>query len=185
MRFLSLTSIIVLLSIAVLPTHAHAAAISLRTGMVEAINSITLESQSADVRRGGTLPVAIYRIDFSITAHDADLTLPRAVTRGESDASGIEFEIESRGGEITESGIAAGILIPESKTSLGSSYTIKAGTTESFSLLAVFADTPDSSREDRLRVSGMTLNALTQKAELNPSELEHLRTDYIELVESR
>ncbi len=185
MRFLFLASLIGFVCVIALPLEAQAVEISLRTGMVEAINSITLQSQSTEVRRGGTLPVVIYRIDFSITAHEADLTIPRAVTRGESAASGLEFVIESRDGEVTESGVAVGVLIPEGKTSLGDSYTIKSGTTESFSLLAVFVDTPDSSREDRLRITGMTLGAFLQKAELNPSELEHLHTNYVELVETR
>lgn len=184
-RFL-FSSLIGLFAVVLLPLGAHAqTTVSLRTGMVDAINSITLVDQTAEVRHGGSLPVAIYRLDFSITAEDSDLLLPKAVTRGASDASGLEFLVESRDGETTESGFAAGILIADGKSSFGNSYVIKAGTTETFSLLAVFADEADSSREDRLRISGMTLATVGIKAELNPSELEELRTDFIELVETR
>jgi hypothetical protein len=187
MRALFLPTFIAVLSLTVFPLHAHAAAatITLRTGMVDAINSIARTGEDAEVRRTGALPVAIYRLDFSITAHEMDLAMPFAVTRGASDAQGLEFLIESRGGTTTESGVALGVLIADNAARSGSAYVIKAGTTERFSLLALFADQPDSSREDRLRVSGMTLAVPKLTAELNPSELSDLHTGYVELIETR
>jgi len=187
MRPFLLSSILCLVAVLALPHNAGAesAPLTIRTGMVEAINSIKLLDTSSEVFRNiGPLPIALYEMEFSISAFEEDVEIPTAVTRGTTDTRDIEFLIESRTGDTTTSGLAGGFLSSDAAQSNGA-YRIKKGTTETFTLFVAFTDTPDPSREDRVRVSGMTLRAGDAVAELNAQELKRIRSSFADLVLSK
>lgn len=170
------------LSIYAFPAYGAepSATITLRTDLIDSINSITPISASSSVFWDmGAQPIALHRIDFSIEAFSDHLFVPLAVTRGESDAVGLEFEIESRKNDVTNAGTALSILVPHTTTQ-GSLAHIAPGETETFSLFVAFIDAPQKDREDRIRVTGLTLGTLGKNAELNRHETDNLLSTFSE-----
>ncbi len=156
------------------------AIVTLRTDLVDSINSIALTSASSSIFWDiGVEPIALHRIDFSIEAFSDHLFVPLAVTRGESETVGLEFEIESRKSEPMSAGTALGILVPHTKTE-GALAHISPGETETFSLFVAFTDTPQKDREDRIRVTGLTLGTVGKTAELNRHETDGLVSTFSE-----
>lgn len=182
----STLALITALGPAAVPVPAEAATV--RTTLVETINSIELLATSADVYLDlGPTPITLYHMQFSIQAfHDA-VTVPRQVSRGTSTAANLEYVVETRSGDTVTSGVSGGFLASEAPMS-GGTYRIAPGTSEVFDLYVAFADTPVRDREDRVRVNGLSLSVDAGEeyvADLNPSELSPLATNYAELFQSR
>lgn len=187
MRFALLSSMVCLALMFAMPqgTEAASVGISLRTGMVDAINSITLGHASSTVYRNeGTLPIALYEVNFSITAFEEDVMIPTLVARGATDAPDVEFFLESRHSTETTSGFAGGFITSDAERN-GNAYRIPEGESEDFTLFIAYTDTPDSSREDRVRLRGMTMRAGDSEAKLNENELFDIRSGFAELIETR
>jgi len=175
-----------IISCCLLGAEKASAAVTLRTSAVDTINSITTEAvEVTTVTQGSSSPIAIYSLTFSLKAFGGDMAIPKGIVRKTDSiaTNTLSFILENRNKKEISSGFALATLIPtENSVRDTTSYFIPKGDSRSFTALIAYTDTEARDPENRVRITEMPLfQYLKEPVLLNQSELQRLKTDYIEL----
>lgn len=183
MRSFLIVSLFAAVILGSMPSYSQAAiVVTMRTGAVDAINSITLTDEEAQNMGNDDRALVLFSVSFSMKAFESDLLIPRTVGRGETTAADIEFIIQALHNETIESGYTAGLVHSADAKVAGNAYVIPKGETRTFTMYVGYADELVPDRVLRLKTTGLTLGGgQFAPIELNASEVSALRTGRVEL----
>lgn len=160
------------------PTPAQVGAIN-NVGKIIEANAYVFSDNTSGFQ------TVIFSITFSLRAFGRDMEIPLSLAREKGVVIAddtIGYTIMDREKNIIKTGYEAAFLLQHEPQTSSEHALLRLGEPQKFTLIVAYSDKSVIDREDRMFISTLPLTALDGKIiDLNPSELQDLKTGFISL----